>query len=124
MEDRAEREIRFPNVEGYRVVFPRKPLNATFTADSQLVLTPDDIPTVTQSEPLMRQGHQPLRRRGAEGVLCLGFRPQNKAFRFCDWTRRKLPLPRLRGRGLKWRVCRQLYNAAVGFACQKRTITI
>jgi len=53
MEDRAEREIRFPNVEGYRVVFPRKPLNATFTADSQLVLTPDDIPTVTQSEPLM-----------------------------------------------------------------------
>jgi type III restriction enzyme len=47
MEDRAEREIRFPNVEGYRVVFPRKPLNPAFTADSHLVLTPDDIPTVT-----------------------------------------------------------------------------
>jgi type III restriction enzyme len=56
MEDRAEREIRFPNVEGYRVVFPRKPLKATFAADSRLTLTPDDIPTVTQSEPLIGEG--------------------------------------------------------------------
>ena len=56
MEDRAEREIRFPNVEGYRVVFPRKPLKPVFTADSQLVLTPDDIPMVTQSEPLIGEG--------------------------------------------------------------------
>ncbi len=56
LEDRAEREIRFPNVEGYRVVFPRKPLRATFTADSRLVLTPDDIPMVTHSEPLIGEG--------------------------------------------------------------------
>jgi len=53
MEDRAEREIRFLNVEGYRVVFPRKPLKPVFTADSHLVLTPDDIPMVTQSEPII-----------------------------------------------------------------------
>lgn len=56
MEDRAEREIRFPNVEGYRVVFPRKPLKPVFTADSRLVLTPDDIPMVTQNEPLIGEG--------------------------------------------------------------------
>jgi type III restriction enzyme len=56
MEDRAEREIRFPNVEGYRVVFPRKPLTPVFTADSKLVLTPDDIPMVTQVEPLIGEG--------------------------------------------------------------------
>jgi type III restriction enzyme len=56
MEDRAEREIRFPNVEGYRVVFPRKPLKPVFTADSKLVLTPDDIPMVTQVEPLIGEG--------------------------------------------------------------------
>jgi type III restriction enzyme len=56
MEDRAEREIRFPNVEGYRVVFPRKPLKPEFTADSHLVLTPDDIPMVTQNEPLIGEG--------------------------------------------------------------------
>jgi type III restriction enzyme len=56
LEDRREREIRFPNVEGYRVVFPRKPLKPTFTADSRMVLTPDDIPTVTESEPLIGEG--------------------------------------------------------------------
>jgi type III restriction enzyme len=53
MDDRGEREIRFPNVEGYRVAFPRKPLRPVFTADSRLVLTPDDIPMVTQSEPII-----------------------------------------------------------------------
>jgi type III restriction enzyme len=53
MDGRAEREIRFPNVEGYRVLFPRKPLKPAFSADSRLVLTPDDIPTVTQSEPII-----------------------------------------------------------------------
>jgi type III restriction enzyme len=56
MEDRAEREIRFPNVEGYRVIFPRKPLRPEFTADSHLVLTPDDIPMVTHNEPLIGEG--------------------------------------------------------------------
>ncbi len=53
MEDRAEREIRFPNVEGYRIIFPRKPLKAAFTAESRLMLTADDIPMVTQSEPII-----------------------------------------------------------------------
>jgi hypothetical protein len=33
-ERRKEHEIRFPNVEGYRVVFPRKPLHLVFTKDS------------------------------------------------------------------------------------------
>jgi type III restriction enzyme len=56
MEDRAEREIRFPNVESYRVIFPRQPLKPSFTADSHLVLTPDDIPMVTQNEPLIGEG--------------------------------------------------------------------
>jgi type III restriction enzyme len=53
MDDRAEREIRFPNVEGYRVIFPRRPLKPVFTPDSRLILTPDDIPMVTQAEPLI-----------------------------------------------------------------------
>jgi len=53
MPDRAKREIRFPNVEGYRIVFPRRPLVARFSEDSKLVLTPDDIPPVTVSEPFI-----------------------------------------------------------------------
>ena len=56
MEDRAPREIRFPNVEGYRIVFPRKPLKPIFTSDSRMMLTPDDIPPVTEIEPLIGEG--------------------------------------------------------------------
>lgn len=51
--ERAECEIRFPNVEGYRVVFPRKPLKAVFTSDSTMSINADDIPPVTEVEPLI-----------------------------------------------------------------------
>jgi type III restriction enzyme len=51
--DRPELEIRWPRVEGYRVVFPRRLLNAEFTPDSKFELTPDMIPTVTISEPFV-----------------------------------------------------------------------
>ncbi|EHK54476.1 BPTD_3080 family restriction endonuclease [Allomesorhizobium alhagi] len=56
MEDRGKLEIRFPNVEGYRIVFPRKSLRPVFTADSKMTLTPDDIPMVTEVEPLIGEG--------------------------------------------------------------------
>lgn len=51
--DRPDLEIRWPRVEGYRVVFPRRPLKAEFTQDSRFELTPNDIPTVTVSEPFV-----------------------------------------------------------------------
>ena len=53
--ERAACEIRFPNVAGYRIVFPRKPLRAVFTQDSKMLLTPI-IPPVTEVEPLIGQG--------------------------------------------------------------------
>ena len=56
LEERGALEIRFPNVEGYRIVFPRTPLKPVFTADSRMVLTPDDIPTQTEVEPLIGEG--------------------------------------------------------------------
>src|SRR5947209_4269268 len=40
--DRDGCEIRFPRVEGYRVELPQERLQATFTDDSTMVLTPDD----------------------------------------------------------------------------------
>ena len=55
-ERRKDREIRFPNVEGYRVVFPRRPLQPVFTKDSSMELTPDDVPNVTENEPLIGEG--------------------------------------------------------------------
>jgi type III restriction enzyme len=56
LEERRDLEIRFPNVEGYRVVFPRTPLKPNFTDDSRMELTPDDVPNVTESEPLIGEG--------------------------------------------------------------------
>lgn len=68
MEDRATLEIRFPNVEGYRVVFPRKPLRPLFTTDSRMVLTPDDIPVRTDVEPLIGEGFTLDLRTNAESL--------------------------------------------------------
>ncbi|MCZ4090624.1 BPTD_3080 family restriction endonuclease [Sinorhizobium psoraleae] len=56
MDERAGLEIRFPNVEGYRTVFPRSPLKPNFTSDSKMSLTPDDLPVVTEVEPLIGEG--------------------------------------------------------------------
>lgn len=48
--DRDAQEIRFPRVEGYRVELPAERLEANFTADSVLELTPDLVgPSVTQN---------------------------------------------------------------------------
>jgi type III restriction enzyme len=56
VDDRAHLEIRFPNVQGYRVVYPRQRLAPKFTSDSDLELTPDDVPTRTVNEPLIGEG--------------------------------------------------------------------
>ena len=56
MKERAELEIRFPNVEGYRVVFPRKAASSALHHDSLMPLTPDDIPVKTEIEPLIGEG--------------------------------------------------------------------
>ena len=49
--DRDHLEIRFPQVEGYRVELPEERLRATFTDDSVLELTPDLVgPTEVRTE--------------------------------------------------------------------------
>ena len=51
-------EIRFPCVQGYRVDLPEERLQATFTADDTLVLTPDLVraPSVTRSQGIIGEG--------------------------------------------------------------------
>jgi type III restriction enzyme len=66
LEERRGREIRFPNVEGYRIVFPRRPLKPNFTEDSGMELTPDDVPNVTEHEPLIGEAIKFDLRRDAE----------------------------------------------------------
>ncbi len=50
LREREALEIQFPRVQGYRVELPEERLTAEFTADSELVLTPDLIgPSITQN---------------------------------------------------------------------------
>ncbi len=43
IKERAALEIIFPRVEGYRVELPEERLQATFTEDSRLFLTPEEV---------------------------------------------------------------------------------
>ena len=55
---RDAREIRFPRVQGYRVDLPEERLQATFSADDTLVLTPDLVraPSVTYNQGIIGEG--------------------------------------------------------------------
>lgn len=55
--ERDHLEIRFPRVEGYRVELPEERLEATFTEDSILVLSPDLVgPSLTRNEGIIGEG--------------------------------------------------------------------
>ena len=55
--DRDELEVIFPRVTGYRVEPPTEKLNANFTNDSLLNLTPDLVgPTITRNEGIIGEG--------------------------------------------------------------------
>ncbi len=55
--DRDHLEIRFPRVQGYRVELPEERLEAEFTDDSVLELTPDLVgPTVTRNQGIIGEG--------------------------------------------------------------------
>ncbi len=55
--EREALEIRFPRVEGYRVELPDERLEAEFSDDSTLVLTPELVgPTITRNEPIIGEG--------------------------------------------------------------------
>ena len=55
--DRDHAEIRFPRVQGYRVELPEDRIEAQFTEDSTLTLTPELVgPTDTRNEPIIGEG--------------------------------------------------------------------
>jgi len=55
--ERDALEIRFPRVDGYRVELPAERLKATFSKNSDLVLTPDLVgPSTTQNLGIVGQG--------------------------------------------------------------------
>ena len=57
MKERAALEITFPRVEGYRVALPDERIEAVFTNDSRLVLTPEKVgPCKVLLEGIVGQG--------------------------------------------------------------------
>jgi type III restriction enzyme len=55
--ERDAHEIRFPRVQGYRVVLPEETLSAVFNDDSSLVLTPELVgPSITRQEGIIGEG--------------------------------------------------------------------
>ena len=54
--ERDALEIRFPRVVGYRVTLPSERLTASFTDDSRLVISPDDVPTRAENEGIVGEG--------------------------------------------------------------------
>jgi type III restriction enzyme len=144
LEERTrDREIRFPNVEGYRVVFPRKPLRPVFTKDSGMELDPNIAPNVTEHEPLigegitfdLRQDAEKLRLksvifdvaglllrekfRDEDGNLEVWRYPElvritEQWFDECLTTRGKTPKQYLKWRPLAQRAVDHIYRALVG----------
>src|SRR5947199_10248762 len=53
LEDRLDREITFPRLEGYRFEAGDEPLKATFTDDSRFPLSTQLVPTVTENAPII-----------------------------------------------------------------------
>jgi type III restriction enzyme len=53
LEDRIDREIRFPRVQGYKYEFETERLQARFTEDSLYALSTEHIPTWTESAPIV-----------------------------------------------------------------------
>jgi len=55
--ERDAHEIRFPRVQGYRVVLPEDTIEAVFNNDSTLVLTPELVgPSITRQEGIIGEG--------------------------------------------------------------------
>jgi type III restriction enzyme len=53
--ERAAKEITFPRLDGYRFDFQGEHLPANFTADSRMVLSTADVPTMTENAPIVGQ---------------------------------------------------------------------
>jgi type III restriction enzyme len=53
LDDRAAREITFPRLQGYRFEVPTERLSGRFTEESKYALSTADIPTKTESAPIV-----------------------------------------------------------------------
>lgn len=52
MPERAEMEITFPRLSGYRYAMPTERLTANFTEESVMILSTQQVPTLTEMDPI------------------------------------------------------------------------
>jgi type III restriction enzyme len=57
LDERADCEITFPRVMGYRYQISDRTLRAAFTADSTILLSPQDVPTETENRPIIGESN-------------------------------------------------------------------
>jgi type III restriction enzyme len=53
LEERLDREITFPRLEGYRFETGDEPLKATFSEESRYTLSTEQVPTTTENAPIV-----------------------------------------------------------------------
>lgn len=58
MPDREHLEITFPRIIGYKYELPTERLTATFTDDSKLRITTEDLPTKTENAPIVGESEE------------------------------------------------------------------
>ena len=54
--ERASHEVSFPHVIGYRYELPADHLTTGFTRESDMALSPEDVPTIIELDPIVGEG--------------------------------------------------------------------
>ncbi len=107
LESRIACEIEFPRLVGYRYDLPGERLDATFTEESQLALSPADVPTKTENAPIVGQTSihtldDLKRRRPAEVAFLLAKLTLEKYFRDDEGSDRPWLFPQLLEIAKRW----------------------
>lgn len=101
LDERIAYEITFPHVIGYKYEVPQDRLTYTFTQDSKMVLSPESVPTMTETAPAIGEStiHQLLyayrNRREQEVVFQLAKAVLDKYFKETDGNARPWLFPQL-----------------------------
>src|SRR4030042_7151876 len=93
LDDRIDRMIRFPRGVGYKFGLPSETLAAQFTNESRMILSPYDLPTKVQVDPIVGEStihtlDDLKKRRANEVAFFLAKRMLDKFFRDDDGAER------------------------------------
>ncbi|MBI4188583.1 MAG: DEAD/DEAH box helicase family protein, partial [Chloroflexi bacterium] len=108
LDERTACEITFPHVIGYKYEVPQDRLTYTFNEDSRMVLSPESVPTVTETAPAIGEStiHQLIYayrgRREQEVVFALAKAVLDKYFKQSDGNLKPWLFPQLTVIAKEW----------------------